>query len=160
MSIPYLVRKKVFFQGGIWKTLWYAVQSKLQEKGGKNEKDLARIIGERTSFHHGEVLGVLSELPQVIEELLERGNSVTISGLGTFHAAVSSEGAEKPEDVTPGKVFVSRVYFTCDRRMSERIKETQFVRIPLSYYLPKELVSEKVWQAEQQDQPSWEEQEE
>ncbi len=157
MSIPYLVRHKLFHKDGIWHKLWYAVQRKMQNKGGKNEKDLARILGERTTFHRGEVLGILSELPQVIEELLEDGYSVTIGGLGTFQVAISSKGEEKPEDVTANKVFVSKVYFTCNRRMVRRIKETRFIRIPLSSYLHKESVSEETWQAEQKKEQAWKE---
>ena len=50
MSIPYLVRMKVSFIGGNKKVRWYAVQKKLQERGGKTEEDVARIVAERAGF--------------------------------------------------------------------------------------------------------------
>ena len=54
MSIPYLVRKKVSVIGGNKKVRWYAVQKKLQERGGKTEEDVARIVAERAGFREGE----------------------------------------------------------------------------------------------------------
>ena len=49
MSIPYLVRKKVNVNGGERKIRWYAVQKKLQERGGKTEEDVARLVADRKS---------------------------------------------------------------------------------------------------------------
>ena len=37
MTIPYLVRKKADLSSGKRKEQWYAVQKKLQERGGFNE---------------------------------------------------------------------------------------------------------------------------
>lgn len=153
MSIPYLIRKKVFRQNGEKKSLWFAVQRKLQKKGGKTEADLARVIAQRTTFHRGEVIGLLDELASVIEEMLEDGFSVTINGLGSFQTAITSNGYENPEDLTPRHVKLSRVYFVADRKLTEKVKNTKFIRIPLSTYFPasmlsKELIREEKMQME------------
>ena len=49
------------------------------------------------------------------------GESVTIKGLGSFHVAVTSDGFEHPDDVMPGKVRLSRVYFRPDKSLVARL---------------------------------------
>ena len=112
MSIPYLVRKKVNVNGGERKIRWYAVQKKLQERGGKTEEDVARLVAERSGFREGEVQGIMTEVASVVEKFLQEGYSVNLKGLGTFQVALTSPGADRPEDVMPGTVKVSRVYFS------------------------------------------------
>ena len=80
MSIPYLVRKKVSVIGGNKKVRWYAVQKKLQERGGKTEEDVARIVAERAGFREGEVQGILTDVSLVLGELLAEGYSVNLKG--------------------------------------------------------------------------------
>ena len=75
MSIPYLVRKKVSVIGGNKKVRWYAVQKKLQERGGKTEEDVARIVAGRGGFREGEVQGILTDVSLVLGELLAEGYS-------------------------------------------------------------------------------------
>lgn len=144
MSIPYLVRKKVSVIGGHRKTLWYAVQKKLQGRGGMTEVDVARLVAEQTGFREGEVQGILTEVASVMGKLLEGGYSVNLKGIGSFQVALTSPGAEQPEDVTPGTVSVSRVYFIADRWLTKRIKQMKFIRIPLSGYFPKSMLSKEL----------------
>ena len=142
MSIPYLVRKKVSVIGGNKKVRWYAVQKKLQERGGKTEEDVARIVAGRGGFREGEVQGILTDVSLVLGELLAEGYSVSLKGIGTFQVALTSPGAERPEDVTPATVEVSRVYFIADRWLTRQIRK--FIRIPLSSYFPKSMLSKEV----------------
>lgn len=44
MGLIYLVRKKMFPHEWGMKSLYYAVQRKLQKRGGRDEKDLANIF--------------------------------------------------------------------------------------------------------------------
>ena len=87
----------------------------------------------------------MADLPHFIEEALKNGESVSIKGLGSFHIAITSEGFEHPEDVMPGTVRISRVYFTADRGLS---REMRFFRYPLSKYFPASMLSKKVVEAE------------
>ena len=64
------------------------------------------------------------------------GQSVTIPNLGTFQTALTSPGFDRPEQVMPGKVKLSRVYFVADRGLTARLKEVQPFRIPFSLYVP------------------------
>ena len=140
MSIPYLVRKKVNVNGGERKIRWYAVQKKLQERGGKTEEDVARLVAERSGFREGEVQGIMTEVASVVEKFLQEGYSVNLKGLGTFQVALTSPGADRPEDV----------YFIADRWLTRRIKKMKFIRIPLSRYFPKSMLSQEVIQAEEE----------
>ena len=144
MSIPYQVRKKVNFLKGKKEELWYAVPKKLQKKGGKTEKDIARIMSQRTGFHRGVVEGILTELGEIIEEVLSEGHSVTINGLGSFQTALTSKGFKSPLEVTPREVSVSRMYFIADRKVTKRLKEEDCFRIPFKYYLPKDLITKEM----------------
>ena len=137
MGLIYLVRKKRFSTVEGFKELYYAVQKKLQKRGGKNENDLADMLSSQSGRSKGDVLSILTELPKVMEEILKSGESVTIRGLGSFHAAVTSDGFEHPEDVLPHEVRLSRVYFVADRRFTNRVGKMKFFRYPLSKYFPK-----------------------
>ena len=110
------------------------------ERGGKNEEDLAEILSANSSRSKGEVLSILTDLPDVIEEILKNGESVSIRGLGSFHASITSNGFEHPEDVLPHEVRVSKVYFIADRKFTQRVSRMKFFRYPLSKYFPKVLL--------------------
>ena len=101
MGLIYLVRKKKFRTAEGIRELYFAIQRKLQKRGGKNEEDLAEILSANSSRSKGEVLSILTDLPDVIEEILKNGESVSIRGLGSFHASITSNGFEHPEDVLP-----------------------------------------------------------
>lgn len=136
MTIPYLVRKKADLSSGKRKEQWYAVQKKLQERGGVDLTKLAELLSKRSHFPLGMIMGILSELGDTIEDILSMGQSVTISNLGTFQTALTSPGFDRPEQVMPGKVKLSRVYFVADRGLTARLKEVQPFRIPFSLYVP------------------------
>lgn len=139
MSLIYLVRRKKFQTVNGIKQLYYAVQRKLQARGGSTERDLARRMSAHNGFSEGEVMGMLTDLPRYIKEILLEGGSVTIKGLGTFQTAVTSEGFEYPDDVTPGKVRLSKIYFVPDRSFFGQVsQEMTYYRYPLSKYFPKE----------------------
>lgn len=137
MGLIYLVRKKMFPYKGGMKSLYYAVQRKLQKRGGRDEKDLAQYLSQHSSCSEGEILGILTELPKAIEKILEGGESVTIHDLGSFHVAISSDGYEYPDDIMPHNVRLSKVFFIADRKLATRLKKMRFFRYPLSKYFPK-----------------------
>lgn len=148
MSMFYLVRRKVSVIQGERKTLWHAVGKTHSPRCNKTEHDIARMAHQRSTLQESTVIAALSETANILEELLEEGESVTIKGIGTFSLALTSDGFEHPEEVTPSKVRVSRVYFIADRRLTGRLRKTRFIRLPLSAYLPKSLLSTKVIEEE------------
>lgn len=88
---------------------------------------MARTIEQRTGFHRGEVEGVLIAMAEVI-----------------FQTALTSEGCQYPEEVTPEEVSVSRMYFVADRKLNKRLKEEQCHRIPFHYYFLEELLTREL----------------
>ena len=122
MGLIYLVRKKKFRTAEGIRELYFAIQRKLQKRGGKNEEDLAEILSTNSSRSKGEVLSILTDLP------------------GAFHASITSNGFEHPEDVLPHEVRVSKVYFIADRKFTQRVSRMKFFRYPLSKYFPKNLL--------------------
>lgn len=141
MSIVYLVRKKVFRTAEGVKQLYYAVQRVLQRRGGVTAELLAQRMASRKGMSSGDVQSVLIDLPKFIEEALMEGESVTIKGMGSFHVAVTSDGFEHPDDVMPGKVRLSRVYFRPDKSLVARLNSgMDFYRYPLSRYFPHDML--------------------
>ena len=109
MAVPYVVRKKADITSGERKELWYGVPKKLIDP--IRNREFAEYMEKRSGFHRGQIDGILTEMVDAIRSLLSIGQPVTIEGLGTFHTSLTSPGFERPEQVTPGKVSVSRVYF-------------------------------------------------
>ena len=144
----YLVRKKLFRSKEGMKQLYYAVQRTLQPRGGVTTEKLAQRMASRKGMGEGDVQSVLVDLPKYIEEALREGESVTIRGLGSFNLAITSEGFEHPDDVMPGKVQVSRIYFKPDRSLVD------FFRYPLSKYFPHEMLRPETLERERVHTPN------
>lgn len=152
MAIPYIVRKKADLTSGERKELWYGVPSKIQDRGGVQNKELAQVVELRGGFHRGQVEGILVEVADAIRYLLSMGQSVTIDGLGTFQTALTSPGFERPEQVTPGQVSVSRVYFVANSALRDRMKKTKCMRIPFKYYMPESMLTKEMKKADQEQE--------
>lgn len=150
MPIPYLVRKKADLTSGEREELWYAVQKKVQERGGVNLKKLSEVMAKRSHFPQGMIMGILSELGDAVEDILSNGQSVTIPNLGTFQTALTSPGFATPEQVTPGKVQLSRVYFVADRKLSARLRQEPRFRIPFNFYFPEDKITPAMRKADKQ----------
>ena len=61
MTIPYLVRKKADLSSGKRKEQWYAVQKKLQERGGVDLTKLAELLSAQpfsTGDDYGYPVGI------------------------------------------------------------------------------------------------------
>ena len=151
----YLVRKKLFRSKEGMKQLYYAVQRTLQPRGGVTTEKLAQRMASRKGMGEGDVQSVLVDLPKYIEEALRDGESVTIRGLGSFNLARTSEGFEHPDDVLPGKVRVSRIYFKPDRSLVGRLRQNMdFFRYPLSKYFPHEMLRPETLERERVHTPN------
>ena len=107
----------------------------------------------RKGMSTGDVQSVLIDLPKFIEEALKEGGSVTIKGLGSFHVAVTSDGFEHPDDVMPGKVRLSRVYFRPDKSLVGRLSSgMDFYRYPLSKYFPHDMLRQETLRKERAEE--------
>ena len=116
---------------------------------------MAQRMARRKGMGEGDVQSVLVDLPKYIEEALSEGESVTIRGLGSFNLAITSEGFEHPDDVMPGKVRVSRIYFKPDRMLTGRLRQNMdFFRYPLSKYFPHEMLRPETLERERVQTPN------
>lgn len=120
-----------------------------------NYRKVGATHGRRKGMGEGDVQSVLVDLPKYIEEALSEGESVTIRGLGSFNLAITSEGFEHPDDVMPGKVRVSRIYFKPDRMLTGRLRQNMdFFRYPLSKYFPHEMLRPETLERERVQTPN------
>lgn len=150
MAVPYVVRKKADLTSGERKELWYGVPKKLISP--IKNKEFAEYLEKRSGFHRGQIDGILTEMVDAIRSLLSIGRSVTIEGLGTFQTALTSPGLERPEQVTPGKVSVSRVYFVACPEFSRQVRKFKTVCIPFNLYMPEELLTKETKKADREQE--------
>ena len=121
MAVPYVVREKSRFNIGRKKRIMVWCTQKLIDP--IRNREFAEYMEKRSGFHRGQIDGILTEMVDAIRSLLSIGQPVTIEGLGTFHTSLTSPGFERPEQVTPGKVSVSRVYFVACPEFSREVKK-------------------------------------
>lgn len=148
MPVPYVVRKKADLTSGVRKELWYGVPKKTIDP--IRNREFAEYMEKRSGFHRGQVEGILTEMVDTIRTLLSLGQSVTIDGLGTFSVALTSPGFERPEQVTPGKVSVSRAYFVACPEFSRQVKKMKCMRIPFSLYMPESMLTKEMKKADRE----------
>lgn len=129
MSILYVARKKVFRVAGKLKSLYYIVPRVLQRKG-VTQLEIGERIAMKSSLSVGDVVSTLIQLPKEIADELKMGRTVTFEGLGTFYVAVSSEGAETPEECTPRTIRSHRVCFRADEKLKKYMADCKFERLP------------------------------
>lgn len=118
----YVVRSKLDKSKGEEKKLYYGVPV---TSGQVDVDQLAREICARSSLTCGDVLASISALSEVMQDHLQRGNTVYLKGIGLFSVSASSPGYETPKECTPGKMKAQRVCFKADNAMRgilERIK--------------------------------------
>ncbi len=150
MAVPYVVRKKADLTSGERKELWYGVPKKLIDP--IRNREFAEYMEKRSGFHRGQIDGILTEMVDAIRSLLSIGQPVTIEGLGTFHTSLTSPGFERPEQVTSGKVSVSRVYFVACPEFSREVKKMKCMRIPFNLYMPEEMLTKEMKKADREQE--------
>lgn len=62
-----------------------------------NLEAMAKRIERSCSMTHGDVLGVLTELVEVMNNHITNGNKVKLPGVGTFYVNIRSKGAQSEE---------------------------------------------------------------
>lgn len=129
MTVLYVARKKTFKIKGILKSLYFIVPKALQKKG-ITEKELANELAELSSLSPGDTVSVLRLLPKQIVKHIKNGRTVTIDGLGTFYLAVSSDGAETPEECKPKNIRSHRICFRADDELKKMMRNCEFERMP------------------------------
>ena len=105
------------------KLLWFP-QLMTVGKAADTE-ELAKRLSAMSTVSKGDVFAVLSDLPDVMADILSSGRAVHIDGLGSFYLACTSRGngVESKEEVNESQikglkvVFLPERYRGGDRRM-------------------------------------------
>lgn len=116
-------KKKFKDASGEEKELYYACS----RRGNVTDFDgLAEIITEISSLSKGDILSSLTNIEQVMLWKLIDGDSVRFGDIGTFSIAVTSDGFENPEDITPDKVRATKIVFTPTKKFNKLLLEMKF----------------------------------
>ena len=116
-------KRKFKDASGEEKELYYACS----RRGNVTDFDgLAEIITEISSLSKGDILSSLTNIEQVILWILIDGDSVRFGDIGTFSIAVTSDGFENPEDITPDKVRATKIVFTPTKKFNKLLLEMKF----------------------------------
>ena len=116
-------KRKFKDASGEEKELYYACS----RRGNVIDFDgLAEIITEISSLSKGDILSSLTNIEQVILWKLIDGDSVRFGNIGTFSIAVTSDGFETPEAITPDKVRATKIVFTPTKKFNSFLSELKF----------------------------------
>ena len=116
-------KRKFKDASGEEKELYYACS----RRGNVTDFDgLAEIITEISSLSKGDILSSLTNIEQVMLWKLIDGDSVRFGDIGTFSIAVTSDGFENPEDITPDKVRATKIVFTPTKKFNKLLLEIKF----------------------------------
>lgn len=74
---------------------WYA---KAVAIGTKDLDDIAEIVQRNCTVKKSDVKAVLTELPEILKDMLQDSYRVKINGLGAFKMSISSKGAQTVKD--------------------------------------------------------------
>lgn len=91
--------------------------------------DLARMISERCTARPGDVKLVLTELADLVPQLLREGTSVQLDDLGIFSVTLEVELKDTPEEVNESTIKSLRVQFRADNYLKHQIGISAFKRV-------------------------------
>ena len=84
--------------------------------------DLATMVAERCSMQRADVHGVLVGLMDVIPDQLLNGNIVALGELGSFYAAVSSDGVESEDELSVSMVRNSYIRYRPTKELKKKLR--------------------------------------
>jgi predicted histone-like DNA-binding protein len=117
MAIPYGVIEKVNPQDVTQPKRAYA--QAVHKKHFKLPQLSKEVAARSTTASEGDVYSAVIGLRDSIKEHLERGDKVTIDGIGTFQVNISSESADSVEKFVPSLIKGNRILFQPDIEMKQ-----------------------------------------
>ena len=97
--------------------------------GETNVDDLIVEIEKFSALSEPDIRGVISALENVIQNKLADSKIVRLDKLGTFYPAISSEGKDKPEEVTSKAIRNVTVNYRTGARILETMKAKGFKKV-------------------------------
>jgi predicted histone-like DNA-binding protein len=102
---------------------WYLTQEKT---GNVGIKEIAKEIEGRSALSLGDVQSVLSNMVEILPLFLKLGQSVNLEGFGSFRISVSSEGADKPEDLNARHIKGVKLLFLPSNDLKRNLEGITF----------------------------------
>lgn len=97
------------------------------------EKDLATMISRRCTVTRHDLLGVLSALVEVMNEVLISGQSVRIANFGSFHLSIQSDGTDHEDEFTPECITGVNIRFAPGEEFKTMTKLLKFTKVQPKY---------------------------
>ena len=91
--------------------------------------ELIADIEKFSALSEPDIRGVISALENVIQNKLADSKIVRLDKLGTFYPTISSEGKDKPEDVTSKAIRNVNVNYRPGTRIVETMKTKGFKKV-------------------------------
>lgn len=92
-----------------------------------DDKEVARLIADETTLNPHEALMAIAQLEKVMLQLLKGGYSVKLGDWASFFLTASSEGVERPEDVTANLIKQVNVRCRFGKEFKDNLSKTEFV---------------------------------
>jgi predicted histone-like DNA-binding protein len=84
-------------------------------------EELMDQIREMSSFTRGDVKGILSLLRLLLEDILTKGDSLELEGIGTFSISLKNPPMPRVRDITPRRVKVGKIVFRPNKELKQSI---------------------------------------
>ena len=117
MAIEYkVIKRKVI--GGVdkGKEKFYASSN---ITGKTTLEDLTQDIEQSSTVNGADIRAVLYGLFESVPKHLKSGNSVELTGIGTFRISISSDGEETADKVTAKSIKDPKILFTPDKKFKQ-----------------------------------------
>jgi predicted histone-like DNA-binding protein len=117
MAIPYKMVEKVNPRDLTQPKKAYALA--VHNKHFKLAQLSKEVSARSTTASEGDVYSAVIGLRDLIKEHLDRGDKVTLAGIGTFQVNISSEGAESADKFVPSLIRGNKLSFQPDSEMKQ-----------------------------------------
>ena len=108
------------------KRFWYPV---IKSTGLVKEKKVAEVMARRTALKPKEAELLISQLCEVVVEMLLNGETVQLADLGSFRTTAKTESSECEEEVTVAKIKKLTVRFTESNKLKNTMKKAKFMDV-------------------------------
>lgn len=105
---------------------WHPV---VKSTGLVKEKEFAKLLAKGTVLKPKEIEVFMSQISNLITDLLLNGNTVQFANLGSFRTTVKTEASNREDEVNSAKIKKVTVRFTESAELKNTMSEAKFVDV-------------------------------